>query len=163
MRLDILEQSPDFVLIEVSFDSPVDAAKTLGFSGQEKYIFVTRGKRRNFKITYRDGSTKHFWVDDDGSMSVSYDAQILKDCIIQFLLGAGINLRAHHDSLQFDVLPVDQFGITKNIIFLADREVYTLPEEMDLQTIFKNLQFIDTFGNGRKLYEFSIQTSKTFN
>lgn len=143
MKLTIVKQNAEFVVVKCEFDSALDAASYPCFTGEETIISITRGREQTYTIFYQNDKSFQFTLDRTRNPSVSNPMGYLCRMMINFLASHGINLKEQTDQIQNTIrqvyFPHDEC-IQKHLIYLGSQFLCPYYHKNFLK-LFPNLKF----------------------
>lgn len=91
MKMSIVKNTDDVVVIEVEFEDKLDRLSHPGFMGNEKYIKYTKGKNHTLSTHTEDMQVIFSMIfGDNGMTMVSGDHREMRDRVRRFILSQGI-------------------------------------------------------------------------
>lgn len=139
MELSICKNIKEAVLVEVLFDDMIDRMSNSGFSGEEKFIKVTKGSNHTITI-YGEGARVicTFNFGDNGSTLISNDLRVLKSKVLTFILKQRIQIRNLSDTTEEKL---------KIILPRREGDTYCVQLGGDMAGFFKyKKEIVDMFG-----------------
>lgn len=149
MEMNIINNTSEAVLLEVTFKDVIDQMSQRGFTGQERYIKMTKGK--NHQMTVYDESSKvmkSFSFGESGYTVISEDTKALRDKVTSFLLRQRIQMRKQTTLIENELkimLPKKGLGVDGHYcVHLGGEYASYLPNEEMIRNIFGEYEVYDS-------------------
>lgn len=163
MKIKLVENKEDLVLVEVEFDSDVDKVTQRHFKGNERYIKITKGAMNELVVYDKDGNVlkSDTFRENSGSIKMGTIQGMYKQ-LVRYLYKEGVHIgkRENYLETKLRIMP-SQRGLGKEghyCVHLGGQFAAFLETEDEIKEMFGDYKIHDEYRavTGVMVYEAEI-------